>query len=394
MLHRYAFSNFQSFKERTEVSLLLDARVPEGVWSATVPSGERVSSVMAFVGPNASGKTALLKAVAFMDWFMVASFQSSPTEPLLFEPHAANKQTPSEFEMEFDFEGKLWRYELRTTPQRVLHEALFTKRQRMGYVFTRDWDEQRQAYVVKQQDFGFNQAEAIKTRPNASLIATAAQYGVPLAQRIGQRNVWGNITQKGRLVSSDSQLFAAGEFFSQNTDAQEAMKRLLVGWDLGLSDIDLRLVKTVSPNNTRQFNWLPFGIHKNTDGTRFELDFFQESSGTQGAFILLPRLLAALQTGELAIIDEFENDLHPHMLGPILDLFANPATNPKGAQLLFTCHAMEVLNILHKSQITLVEKDANNQSTSWRLDSVQGIRHDDNFYAKYMAGAYGAIPQL
>ena len=82
------------------------------------------------------------------------------------------------------------------------------------------------------------------------------------------------------------------------------------------------------------------------------------------------------------------------MLETILDLFANPATNPRSGQLLFTCHAMEVLNIVHKSQVMLVEKDANNESNAWRRDSVEGIRSDDNLYAKYMAGAYGAVPQL
>ena len=55
---------------------------------------------------------------------------------------------------------------------------------------------------------------------------------------------------------------------------------------------------------------------------------------------------------------------------------------------------MEVLNIVHKAQVMLVEKNTHNESSAWRLDSVEGIRSDDNFYAKYMAGAYGAVPQL
>jgi len=55
---------------------------------------------------------------------------------------------------------------------------------------------------------------------------------------------------------------------------------------------------------------------------------------------------------------------------------------------------MEVLNILHKSQVTLVEKSPSNQSGAWRLDRVEGIRNDHNHYAKYMAGAYGAVPEL
>ena len=119
-----------------------------------------------------------------------------------------------------------------------------------------------------------------------------------------------------------------------------------------------------------------------------------ESNGTQSALVLLSKLLPALAGGGLAVIDEFENDLHPLMLEPLMELFASPSTNPHAAQLLFTCHAVEVLNLVHKSQVMLVEKDENNQSTAWRLDSVSGVRNDDNLYAKYMAGAYGAVPQL
>jgi hypothetical protein len=82
------------------------------------------------------------------------------------------------------------------------------------------------------------------------------------------------------------------------------------------------------------------------------------------------------------------------MLEPILELFANPATNPRHAQLLFTCHAVEVLNLIHKSQVMLVQKNQDCESTACRLDAVAGIRNDDNFYAKYMAGAYGAVPEF
>ena len=101
-----------------------------------------------------------------------------------------------------------------------------------------------------------------------------------------------------------------------------------------------------------------------------------------------------LEYGGLAVIDELEADLHPHMLAPILDLFFNPRTNPKNAQIIFTCHAPEILNTLHKSQVLLVEKDDHHVSDAWRLDEVKGVRADDNLYAKYMAGAYDAVPQV
>lgn len=395
MLHRYAFSNFQSFRERTEVSWRLDRKVPDAVWSHQLNSGERVSTVMAVIGPNASGKTALLKPILFLDWFVRHSFGAELAANLPFQPHAAASTEPSEFEMEADFDGRLLRYTLRCTPQRVLHEALYIKRERMRYVFVRDWNETTQSYNIKQQDFGFTPSEASKVRPNASLIATAAQYGVPLAQRLVNSGVLAtNIHQFGRIVNDSNQLLLAAAYFAGDAMQHQRLVRLLSAWDLGLHDVQVRELETVQPDGKKEKFWLPFGIHRAANGNQFELPFMLESSGTQGALMLLHRVLPVLKTGGLAVIDEFENDLHPHMLEPILDLFANPATNPHGGQLLFTCHAMEVLNIVHKSQVILVEKDANTESSAWRLDSMEGIRSDDNFYAKYMAGAYGAVPQL
>ena len=200
MLHSFAFSNFQSFRERTEVSWLLDGRVPPDVWSGTATSGERVSSVMAVIGPNASGKTALLKPILFLDWFVRQSFASEPDAQLPLSPHAASKNDVAEFEVEADVDGRLMRYTLRCTTQRVIHEALYAKHERMRYVFVREWNAGTQSYDVKQQDFNFAPSEARKVRPNASLISTAAQYGVPLAQQLGQTFVMTNIDNVGRMT--------------------------------------------------------------------------------------------------------------------------------------------------------------------------------------------------
>ena len=394
MLHRYAFSNFQSFRERTEVSWLLDRKVPDAVWSHLSATHERLSTVMAVIGPNASGKTTLLKPILFLNWFITRSFAADPQSVMPLQPHAATPNAPSEFELEASALGRLWRYTLRCTPQRVLHEALYVKRERMSYVFVRDWNETTQSYDIKQQDFGFAPSEARKVRPNASLIATAAQYGVPLAQSLVDSKVVSNIYQFGRFLNDTGYLVKAASHFAADETQRQQLVQLLAAWDLGLSDVQVRELEQVLPDGKTEKYWMPFGIHPTAQGGSFELPFMLESSGTQGALLLLHRLLPVLKTGGLAVIDEFENDLHPHMIEPILDLFANPVTNPHGSQLLFTCHAMEVLNLIHKSQVMLVEKDPHNESSAWRLDAVEGIRSDDNFYAKYMAGAYGAVPQL
>lgn len=394
MLHSYAFSNFQSFLGRAEVDLTLNRKTHLTDWMCEVPTGERVSKVMAVIGPNGGGKTALLKPLAFIGWFVGHSFQQLAHDALIpVAPHAAAANQPSTFECIGDFDGKLWRYELRCTPQRVLHEALYQKRDRFGYVFIRDWDEATNSYVIKQQDFGLAPQEARKVRQNTSLIAWAAQYGVALAQRMAASYIITNVNVLGRMHMDFSLLQTAAEHFSRSPSQQGRMEELLARWDFGLSGVSLRQVPAPPQEEAGRQVWMPFGKHSSATG-EFSLPFLLESSGTQSAFVLLSRLLPTLEMGGLAVIDEFENDLHPHMLGAILELFANASTNPLNAQLIFTCHAVEVLNLIHKSQVILVQKDHNCESSACRLDAVTGIRNDDNFYAKYMAGAYGAVPEL
>ena len=395
MLHSYAFSNFQSFRDRVEVDLTLGRKVAMTDWmaEAETETGERVSKLMAVIGPNGSGKTALLKPVAFISWFTGRSFQEPPESLIPVTPHFTLVNEPSEFEATLDFDGRLWRYVLRCTPERVLHEALYLKRERFGYVFVRDWDAESRSYVVKQQDFGLPAQEARKVRPNVSLISWAAQFGVPLALRMVDPYVVTNVNVLGRIPMGDQFMQVAARHFSAHAEQRERMDRLLASWDLGLSGVDLQEVPANDPQEPNKKVWRAFGKHL-SHGSEFLLPFYLESSGTQGAFVLLANLLAALEIGGLAVIDEFENDLHPHMLEPILDLFANPSTNPHQAQLLFTCHAMEVLNLVHKSQVMLIQKNADCESTASRMDAVEGIRSDDNFYAKYMAGAYGAVPMF
>jgi uncharacterized protein len=398
MLHRYAFANFQSFAEHTEVDLTLNRKVQRLGWEAPSSAGDqRLSTVLAVVGPNAAGKTALLKPIPFLAWFTSASFHAQPDAPIPVQPHFDGFDEPTEFEVEAeDAKGRLWRYALKLTRQRVLHEALYQKKERFSYVFVRDWDDKSGEYTVKQQDFGFAPSEARKVRPNASLISTAAQYGVELARTLAASRVATNIDDGGRRhFRAEQDLPRAARHFKDNETHRAEMVRLLRAWDFGLHDVVLREERSSPrPGEDSKTWWMPYGLHLNRDGERCELSFSAESSGTQGAFMLLSLLLPVLSDGGLAVIDEFESDLHPHMLEPILELFANPQTNPHRAQLLFTCHAVEVLNVLHKSQVMLVEKNDQSESRAWRMDSVQGIRNDDNFYAKYMTGAYGAVPNL
>ena len=100
------------------------------------------------------------------------------------------------------------------------------------------------------------------------------------------------------------------------------------------------------------------------------------------------------QPGGIAAIDELDAYLHPDIVEALVKIFMSPETNPNRAQLLFSSHSHQLLAEFDKQQIILVEKNDEGATDVWRLDDVSGVRADDNYYAKYIAGAYAAKPKI
>ena len=393
-IHALTVHNFQSIREPVSVSLVLNKNAPDDHRSLLTADGLRLTKALAVLGANGSGKTTVIKSLAFLHWFVTHSFQLPHDAPIPVSPHFCAQQEPTTFELEFSLADKRYRYRVVLSPERVYQESLHMHQQRgFGYLFTRVWNPGDAQYEIKQQNFGLTLKEAAKVRPNASLISTAAQFDVALAQQLTQLNISANVTVLGRQGLDHSRLYDVARVYAQDEGLRERMAGILASWDLGLADvrIEKRQINQADGRAVEVFD--PVGVHR-VQGQDHPLLMVNESSGTQGAFVLLAHILPVLSSGGVVLLDEMEADLHPHMLTPILDLFFSPKTNPFGAQLIFTSHSMEVLGQLHKGQVLLVEKDADCNTQAWRLDSVKGVRADDNLYAKYMAGAYGGVPQL
>lgn len=398
MLHSYAFSNFRSLRERTEVPLTLADNASVNGWDRVSSSGQRLTTAMAVLGANASGKTSLIQPLAFLAWFISRSFDAKPDAGIPIAPHFTAKDEPTEFEVVADADEPetLWRYRLTASARHVFAESLERKVRRGQWypVFKRKLSRDNK-YEVQQDGFGLDQSQAESVRPNVSLISWAAQFAVPLATQLASVQVRTNMNAAGKVwLPRDQAIDFYVRYYAENVPLQTKMRSLLAQWDFGLSDVLIRQHEIPDPTDEERKHWFAFGVHQDAKTKQQHLlPFFEESSGTKAAFTLLAQILYALEIGALVVWDELESDLHPHMLEPLLDLFSNTETNPKNAQIIFTCHAVEVLRLLQKSQVMLVEKDRL-ESVAWRLDSLEGVRSDDNRVAKYLAGAYGAVPRL
>lgn len=397
MIHSFSVKNFYSFRDKVEISFKLTQHAPKDERSVQSKTRTRLNKAMAVFGHNASGKTKLMQALVFLLWFINHSFRREPTDIIPFEPHFFSSDDGiTEMRLEFDADGLIWCYQVALSRKMVHTESLYKKeKSKQVIVFKRKWNEQSKSYEIngKQQFKGVANANTI--RPNASFISIAKQYDIPQALQVisAISQYQTNIDAYGYQNWAIKDLIKTSKFYEENPVIKSKMVKLLQKWDFGLADVESKEITITQSSEKPKNLTVPIGIHTVKKETR-SLDFFLESHGTQSAFLLLQPILTVLESGGIAIIDELESGLHLLMLGPILGLFWSKATNPYNAQIIFTSHVAEIMNKLHKGQIILVEKDGNCESHAWRLDQMNGVRADDNFYAKYIAGTYGALPSF
>lgn len=382
--------------------------------------GQKVNLITAIMGANGSGKTTLLKPMAFLSWFFWA-IPAKITDLLYLNTNRPFKN-PASIKISFLLNGAVYTYEVLAFDQFVLKESLFVKNEKNKniYIFKRKLSKEnldiwrdapehcthkefeeflkklKYDYVEKEDIFPLGILEGKRTPANTSIISAARRVGVELAVDIaeGMSNT-SNVNAMGRYNYDYEDLGEAAEELYEDQDAFKKIISILKKWDLGLDNIVIDKEEKTDVNGEKEVYYILKGVHEKEDGSKFELPFAFESAGTQSAFVRLHHIIQCLNKGTACFIDELGDDLHPHMIKPILEMFSSKETNPLLAQLVFTCHKPELINYLGKYRVIITEKKYN-KSTCYRLDDFPSseARADENIAAKYLAGAYGGVPDL
>jgi hypothetical protein len=135
--------------------------------------------------------------------------------------------------------------------------------------------------------------------------------------------------------------------------------------------------------------------HRNNRGENVFFDLSQESRGTRRLAALLARILKALDTGALMVIDEIDASLHTLLSSKIMELFSRAVSNPHGAQLVAITHDTHLMRseVLRRDQIWFVEKNAKGESQLFPLTDIR-TRNTDNLEKGYLEGRFGAVPYV
>ena len=406
MIRRIQFSNFCSFLEETVVDFTTTLKTSTDDSFVRSDFDDQVALLTGVFGPNAAGKTNLLKALSFVSFFMRESYhQLEPGEAIPLDRFEAGEPNDSaaHFEIEFDGESGRYLYAFSLKPKVVVEEVLkrYDSSTKQFRQVLRRKVARGEAPALRSFD-GFTELpllkEALKDRPNASMLAAGLQTGRKEFRQVldALGPVLSNVGRFGKRLHMPQQLthelFRSSEFFQKHPEHHDALRELLIAADFGIEDFKIEPIKVQSGSGEPRESYLVWFVHKGPKGT-FTLPAIRESAGTQRLFMLMEDIISVLSSGGIAVIDEMESDLHPHLIPTILSLFKNPEINRSQAQLFFTCHHVEMLNHLLKEQIIFVEKNDDCVSEAFRLDELKGVRREENFFANYNSGRYGAIPE-
>ena len=134
----------------------------------------------------------------------------------------------------------------------------------------------------------------------------------------------------------------------------------------------------------------------NGESAFYSLDLSEESDGTRKLMALAPAIESALKTGGILLVDELEREMHPMLVDYIISKFQSKATNPNGAQIVFTTHNTELMNLelLRKDQIYFVDKKDKDGTSELYTISEFSTRTTENIRKGYLVGKYGATPDI
>lgn len=116
--------------------------------------------------------------------------------------------------------------------------------------------------------------------------------------------------------------------------------------------------------------------------------------GRKEFFSLIGPWIDALNKGSVLVVDELDTKLH-HLLNVFLiNLFHDPEQNKNNAQLIFTTHNTNLLNLelFRRDQIWFTAKKPKVGSTDFYSLIEFSPRKDKNIQMGYLDGRYGAIP--
>lgn len=417
MLIGFKVSNYKSLRDEQELSMLPSRG---GKDFTALP-------VAAIYGANASGKSSLVEALSFKDRLTKRRQKDAGLcKPFLLDKESADR--PTAYEIEAEIDGVRYEYHLSVSVRGVERELLHSYPQHRKRTLL---DRTGETITIGASMTNRTALQALSTETPADTpaLCMADSYKATEWQPFWRWLREGLVTQPRRRSL---------ENLPDAIERHPVLIPLAKVADLGITDMrvttptfDTAFEESAHPDSSNaetsveeeralMVNFFREHLeHSFRDEAHMPrqvlLDFrrvqFYHRSGTQplseddqssGTITFLKYMastLDALQDGATLVIDEFDTSLHPRLIPRIIELFQDPRTNPRNAQLVFTTHDASLLGtsfgepILKRDEVWFVEKHGDGASELYPLTSFKP-RKEHNLERHYLGGSYGAVPDI
>lgn len=427
MLIEFKFTNYRSFRDETVLSM--EAMGLSTYKSCLIPfRNKRLLPAAAIYGKNGGGKSNVIRAfwlaVQFIRNAQRTQHENAPIPVQPFLLNDTSRDEPTSFEFIYTIADVKYVYGFSATKKEIFKEYLYyAPKGQLSMVFERD-----------HQNFTFRDNSEKKRRqliseavgPNQLYFAIACTMNESACQKAMS---WfrENIFFSRDYTDIPSQLIE----YSEKPDMLAAIKKYAENVDVGIQDMnfEFRNEEIKDASNTGD---IPSGIvaaltqfakalsdisntseiklqrsevnatsyHKGlkSDGSEalFELQLADESDGTRKLMALAPAIERALECGGLLLVDELEKEMHPLMVEMIVSKFQSQSSNPNHAQIIFTTHDTELLNmnLLRKDQLYFADKSKKDGASELYSISELQTPTNENIRKGYLLGKYGGTPDI
>lgn len=423
MLIQFSVENFRSIKERQTLTMTASKAIRRLCTTNTFDSGREERAMppllrsAAIYGPNASGKSNLIKALRFLETMVLRSAQAEVDELIDVVPFRLNKTTASEdTTLSVDFiENRIrFSYGFSCNPQRITHEWLVAyPKSRPQLYFERIHDEatQKDSYTFGARLEGgrLRHDWARQTGRNTLYFSRAVQQSAEDLQQLRIPFSW--FRNRLRILDAATPSFSVlnGTTIQKcSGDAKDKILSFLSSADIPISDIRVELKKWDSsalpqdmpPSLRSGLNEMMTGkeipeiafFHRDSDGDLVEFSDSDESGGTRNLFAFAGPWTDALEKNYVLVVDEIDTSLHPMIVHKLIEMFH---ANESKAQLIFTTHDTSIMSskLLRRDQYYIMERNVH-CSTSLRSILQYRGREGDPIEKQYLSGLLGGIPVL
>lgn len=324
MILKIEFENFFSIRDRIRIDFRaanINTKLARELKHNVIDwNGVPVLKSLGLFGPNASGKSNILKAINFCCRMILDSHLNNEGVVFNFEPFKFDgwQEKPSCFLIDFVCDNVEYEYSFELTKTKIISESLYY------YPFGR-----RAKIFVRNADgkysFGTGgiskPADVVLNTSNKNLfLSRASSMNREIAQKLYRYFM--NQFLLG-LVNVNDMMILDGF----NTYKDVILKALEV-CDTDITDIEVRKEQIPAPVMVPGQGDVSFKLvdvlkfktfHRNNKDVMFDLDL-EESSGTRKLFQILIRLLDVVKNRKSIMMDEFDLGLHTRLADFILDL--------------------------------------------------------------------------